>query len=128
MSDSGLAVRIDRWLWAARLFKTRNLAGVAVRGGRVQIDGHRAKPSRGVRIGDQIRVTKDQSRIELVVTGLSDKRGPARLAAELYYETPASIERRNSEREGRRIERAATPVVKPDKKGRRLLRRLMGRD
>ena len=117
-------VRVDRWLWAARLFKTRSMASTAVRGGHVHVNGQRAKPSRVVRIGDVMRVKRDVWRMELEVTGLSDRRGPARTAATLYEETPASIERRKLERQGRRGERAAAPATRPDKKARRQLRRL----
>ncbi len=128
MSDPTTEVRIDRWLWAARLYKTRSQAATAVKGGHVQIDGQRAKASRIVHLGDRIRVNRSSWRIELLVTGLSGNRGPARVAAGLYEETPESVERRAAEREGRRIERAAVPDGRPDKKARRQLRHLSGRD
>jgi ribosome-associated heat shock protein Hsp15 len=128
VSDPGKEVRIDRWLWAARLYKTRSQAAAAVKSGHVQVEGQRAKASRIIRIGDRVRVNRHAWRMEIVVTGLSGNRGPARTAAQLYEETPESIERRALEREGRRIERAAVPEGRPDKKARRELRRLAGRD
>ena len=121
-------VRIDRWLWAARLYKTRSLASIAVKCGHVQVNGGRAKASRLVQIGDTINVSRREWRKELVVTGLSDKRGSASFAATLFDETAKSQARRASDQAGRRAERAATPDAKPDKRARRLLRRLTGRN
>jgi ribosome-associated heat shock protein Hsp15 len=85
------AVRIDKWLWAARFFKTRGAASEAVLGGRVHVNGMRVKPSKDVRVGDTIEVTIRALRRTVHVTGLSDKRGPASVAATLYDETPESI-------------------------------------
>lgn len=118
------AVRLDRWLWAARLYKTRSLASAAVRGGRVHLNGARVKPARAVAVGDTIRVNRDEWKKELIVRALSERRGPARDASALYEETAASIERRALEREGQRAQRAAAPPVRPDKRARRQLRRL----
>ena len=128
MSGSDTEVRVDRWLWAARLYKTRSMAATAVRGGRVHVNGQRVRPSRGVRVGDTVFVNRDEWRMELEVTGLSGQRGPATVAATLYKESQASIERRELDRQGRRVERAAAPPKRPDKKARRLLRRLMRRN
>ncbi len=122
--DAQAPTRIDRWLWAARLYKTRSMAATAVRGGRVQLNGARVKPSRAVAPGDNIRINRDEWRMELIVRALSERRGPAPVAARLYEETAASIERRALEREGRRAQRAAAPPTRPDKKARRQLRRL----
>ena len=116
--------RIDRWLWATRLYKTRSMAATAVRSGHVQLNGTRVKPSRAVALGDTVRIRRDEWRMEVIVRGLSDRRGPAKVAVELYEETPASIEKRALEREGRRAQRAAAPPKRPDKKARRELRRL----
>ncbi|MBT8137267.1 MAG: RNA-binding protein [Gammaproteobacteria bacterium] len=116
-------VRVDRWLWAARLYKTRSMATTAVRGGRVHVNGQRAKPSRVLRVGDVLQVNRNEWRMELTVTGLSDRRGPARIAATLYEETAASAEQRALARQGRRAERAAAPPGRPDKRARRQLRR-----
>lgn len=119
-------VRIDRWLWAARLYKTRSMAAAAVRGGRVHVNGQRAKPSRGLRVGDVLKINRDEWRMEVTVTGLSNSRGPARVAVTLYEETPASAEQRELARQGRRAERAAAPPRRPDKRARRQLRRFKG--
>jgi ribosome-associated heat shock protein Hsp15 len=116
-------VRLDKWLFAARLFKTRSLATVAVNGGKVHVNGARAKPSRVARPGDVIAFTRGEQRMEVVVRGLSDKRGPASAARSLYEETAESL--------GMRQERAAlrrskalvnpAPAKRPDKKSRRQL-------
>src|SRR5690348_6678560 len=94
--NSSDRMRLDKWLWAARFFKTRGLATVAVNGGKVHVSGNRVKPARYVRLGDLIAVTREQASIELVVRGLSGKRGPAREAQALYEETPASREAREA--------------------------------
>jgi ribosome-associated heat shock protein Hsp15 len=96
-------VRIDKWLWAARFFKTRSLATEAVGGGRVQVDGRRVKPARDVRLGDEIAITVGETTTTVIVRDLSDRRGPAAVAAGLYEETAASRERREREREQRRL-------------------------
>jgi ribosome-associated heat shock protein Hsp15 len=91
-------VRLDKWLWAARLFKTRALAVEAIAGGRVQLDGRRVKPSREVHPGDRLEITLAQSRIELIVAATARHRRPAAEAALLYEETPASREAREQRR------------------------------
>ena len=88
------AVRIDRWLWAARFFKTRGAATDAVLGGKAHVNGVRVKPSKDVRAGDRLEVTIGDVRRDLVVREVADKRGPASVAATLYEETPESIARR----------------------------------
>ena len=87
-------VRVDKWLWAARLVKTRALAAEAVKGGRVHVNGRAIKPSREVRPGDRLEITTGQVRREVVVLGLAARRGPAREAALLYEETRESVEAR----------------------------------
>jgi ribosome-associated heat shock protein Hsp15 len=87
-------VRIDKWLWAARFFKTRGLAAKAVLGGRVQVNGERIKPSRLVRVGEIVTVTKATEQWTVAVTGISDRRGPAAVAQTLYRETADSRARR----------------------------------
>jgi ribosome-associated heat shock protein Hsp15 len=87
-------VRVDRWLWAARLVKTRALAAEAVKGGRVHVNGRATKPSRELRPGDRLEVTIGTVRRTVIVRGTAERRGPAREAALLYEETPESIEAR----------------------------------
>jgi ribosome-associated heat shock protein Hsp15 len=84
-------VRLDKWLWAARFFKTRSAATEAVLGGRVHVNGARVKPSKDVRIGDVVEVTIGSAKRTVEVTGVSDKRGSASVAATLYTETAESL-------------------------------------
>jgi ribosome-associated heat shock protein Hsp15 len=87
-------VRVDKWLWAARLVKTRGIAADAVKGGRVHVNGRAVKPSRELRPGDRVEITAGALRRTVVVRALAERRGPAREAALLYEETPESIEAR----------------------------------
>jgi ribosome-associated heat shock protein Hsp15 len=96
-------LRVDRWLWAARLVKTRALAAEAVKGGRVRVNGQAAKPSKEVRAGDRLEISIGQVRRALVVRGTAERRGPAREAALLYEETPESIEAREAAAAERRL-------------------------
>ena len=96
-------VRVDRWLWAARLVKTRSLAAEAVKGGRVHVNGRAIKPSREVRPGDRLAITTGAVRRTVIVRATAERRGPAREAALLYDETPESI----GAREGLAAERRA---------------------
>ena len=96
-------VRIDKWLWAARFFKTRSAATEAVIGGHVHVDGERVKPARDVKEGDRLEIRRGQQRFIVVVTGLAERRGPASAAAELYEETPESIADREKRRDERRL-------------------------
>jgi len=114
-------VRLDKWLYAARLFKTRSLATAAVNGGRVHVGGARVKPARGVRLGDAISVTRGSESLELIVRAISDKRGRAADAQALYEETPQSIAARATRaalRKGRAQDNPA-PEKRPDKRARR---------
>ncbi|MDX1380484.1 MAG: RNA-binding S4 domain-containing protein, partial [Xanthomonadales bacterium] len=92
MSD----VRLDKWLWAARLFKTRALARAAVVGGKVDLNGHRAKPAKTLEPGDRLRVQRGQDVFVLTVRDISDRRGPASVAQQLYEEDPDSIAQREA--------------------------------
>jgi ribosome-associated heat shock protein Hsp15 len=119
-------VRIDKWLWAARLYKTRSLATEAVLGGRVHVNGMRVKPSREVRVGDTIEATLGETRRTVEVTGIADRRGPAKVAATLYAETPESIAAREREALERRFARplGADLGARPTKLDRRRLEAL----
>ncbi len=99
MSDGGQRVRLDKWLWAARFHKTRAVATEAVQGGRVHVNGQRAKPARDVRLDDVIEITRPgHSPVTVVVRGLSDRRGPASEAQLLYDETDESLALRERDR------------------------------
>jgi len=89
-------VRLDKWLWAARFFKTRTLAVEAIGGGRVSVNGERAKPAKEVKPGDAVAIRRPPFEFAIVVKALSDKRGPAIVAATLYEETPESRARRTA--------------------------------
>ena len=117
-------VRLDKWLWAARFFKTRALAGQAVTGGKVHLSGQRIKPSRSVKIDDCFEIHRGYERYEIVVTDLSVKRGSAACAQALYRETENSIEKRGSEAEKRKLAMMQRPHSnsRPDKKQRRQIR------
>ncbi|MCM2338594.1 MAG: RNA-binding S4 domain-containing protein [Lysobacter sp.] len=119
-------VRLDLWLWAARFFKTRALAKHAIETGKVEIGGQRAKPSRSVRVGDSLKVSRAEEVFVVDVQGLSDVRGPATVAQQLYVETEASRVLREQARAQRMAERNGyrAPETKPDKRARRLIRAL----
>jgi ribosome-associated heat shock protein Hsp15 len=114
-------LRIDKWLWAARLTKTRSLAADAVKGGRVQVNDQRVKPSREVRPGDRVEITVGQTRRTVVVLGVAERRGPAKEAQLLYEETAESVAAREAAAAERRL--AAPPSFdlggRPTKRDRR---------
>jgi ribosome-associated heat shock protein Hsp15 len=122
-------VRVDKWLWAARFFKTRSQATDAVAGGKVEVNGDTAKPSKVVKAGDSVRLRLGPVEYRLVVTGIGERRGSAADARLLYEETPASIAERERVAAQRRF--AASPSFddrgKPSKKDRRDLDRWRGR-
>ena len=120
------SVRLDLWLWAARFFKTRALAKHAIETGKVDVAGQRAKPARGVRIGDALAIARGEERFEVEVLVLGASRGPASIAQTLYRESDASRLAREQTRALRAAERAGfrAPDTKPDKRARRLLRAL----
>ncbi|MEE4283980.1 MAG: S4 domain-containing protein [Pseudomonadales bacterium] len=122
-------VRIDRWLWAARFFKTRSLAKAAVEGGKVHVDGQRSKPAKTIRVGQTVEVRKGTVLMTVIVTDLAEQRGSAQIAQALYEETPESIEKREIMSSRRKMERAGlqVPSTKPSKKDRRDLRKLKDR-
>lgn len=118
MTDS---VRIDKWLWAARFFKTRGLAREAIKGGKVQLDGQRVKPGRSLSAGDRLSVRRGDDEIVLTVTDLGDRRLSAVLAKEKYVEDADSVARREAAAARRKLEqqaRAERPR-RPDKRERR---------
>ena len=122
-------IRIDKWLWAARFFKTRSIASRACELGRVECDGQSVKPSRDIRIGDMLQVKNDSGTFQVEVLALSDMRGPAPTAQTLYRETEASRESRLKVAEERKaMPRFETsPDHKPSKRDRRQIDRLRGR-
>ena len=121
MSQEEDRQRLDKWLWAARFFKTRALASEAVNGGKVHLNGARVKPSRVVKAGDQLHITKGQLEYQLVIKALNSKRRPAKEAALLYEESAESIEAREQRMAEIKILNAQMPFVekRPSKKGRR---------
>lgn len=119
-------IRIDKWLWAARFFKTRSLATDAVGGGKVKLNGAPTKPARDIKVGDRLDIFNGDTRWQVVILGLSEKRGPAPAARLLYEETPDSIAARETEQMRRKFtnEPAAEIHGRPTKRDRRQLGRL----
>lgn len=122
IADSS-AVRIDKWLWAARFFKTRSLATDAVDGGKVRLNGERIKPARSVKPGDTLAIDNGATEWEVVVQALSETRGPAAVAQTLYEETAESVAKRQQSTEQRRFfqEPGAAIRGRPTKRDRRKL-------
>ena len=122
-------VRIDKWLWAARFFKTRALASDAVSGGKVHLDGQRIKPSRTVKVGDCYEIRRGFDRVVVIVEQLSGRRGPASVAQTLYHETEQSLERRAREADQRKLAQMQRPIAgqRPNKQQRRKMRDLTGK-
>ena len=118
--------RLDKWLWAARFFKTRNLAAQAVSGGKVEVNGLRAKPARRIRTGERLTIRRGVTQWVVVVRGLNRERRPAREAVLLYEETPESRQARSSEEERRRQAQARRQrgLGRPTKRDRREFERL----
>ena len=131
MAEIAERVRIDKWLWAARFYKTRSLATEAIAGGKVHVNGERVKPAKLVQVGDELEVRQGPYEYQIVVRGLAERRGPAAMAAGLYEETAAS-------REGRERVAAQLKVVhaafvpdqkgRPTKRDRRAIERFKGRE
>jgi ribosome-associated heat shock protein Hsp15 len=121
-------LRVDKWLWAARLLKTRALAADAVKAGRVQVNGVAAKPSKDVRPGDRLELRTGPVRMNLIVRGTAPRRGPASEAARLYEETAESRDARERHAEERRLARQeGGEGGRPTKRDRRRLEKLKGR-
>lgn len=119
--DDELKLRIDKWLWAARFFKTRSLAREAVSGGHVHLNGVRVKPAREVAIGDELAIVKGLYTFRVTVQAVSGQRGPAARAQQLYTEHADSIAARESRQTAARLASAHAPAPprRPDKRARR---------
>ena len=126
MTDTN--VRIDKWLWAARFFKTRSLATDAVDRGRVRLAGDAIKPARAVKLGDKLTIDNGSNAWEVLVTGISDHRGSATIAATLYEETALSIEKRENDQVARKLFREPALEIKgrPTKRDRRAMGKATG--
>lgn len=122
-------VRLDKWLWAARFFKTRSLAVKAIEGGKVKVQGARAKPGRTLQVGQQLEIRVGAQVFEVEVVELSEKRGPATVARTLYEESEESKVRREQGAMDRKAAAQATPDYggRPDKYQRRRIRKLLGK-
>ncbi|NOX76327.1 MAG: RNA-binding protein [Gammaproteobacteria bacterium] len=118
-------VRIDKWLWAARFYKTRSLACDAIKGGKVSVNGQRSKPSRELSVGDQLVLRQGYDEKTIIVFALSDQRGPASIAQQLYQETPESHQKREKEQVLRQLAAVQRPhgEGRPTKRSRRLIHR-----
>jgi ribosome-associated heat shock protein Hsp15 len=119
-------VRIDKWLWAARFFKTRSAATDAVAGGHVHVDGERVKPAKEIGVADTLEIRRGEVRWTVVVTGIADRRASATVAAALYEETPESLAAREQQRIERRLARplGADLSERPTKLARRRIEAL----
>lgn len=116
-------LRVDKWLWFARFFKSRSQATAAVAGGLVHVNDERIKPSRSIQINDRLTITRDESPFDVIVKSLPTRRGPATEARESYEETPESIAVREARRQQARLAPPA-PDGRPDKHARKMLRNL----
>lgn len=122
-SDNDTRTRIDKWLWAARFYKTRSLAKEAIDSGHVHCDGQRVKVSREVFVDMELTIRHGLDEKTIIVDALSSVRGPAPVAQQLYHETPESIAKREYLREQRKAQNLAHPDHKPNKKERRQIHR-----
>lgn len=122
-------IRLDKWLWASRFYKTRCLAADAVNGGKVHVNGQRVKSSRPIQVGDQLEITCGQYQAVVNIKELSERRGPAKEAQKLYQETEASVEQRELKTQQRRLLNANMPQTKgkPNKHQRRKIRKASGK-
>ena len=125
--DDNESVRLDKWLWAARFFKTRSMAHEAIEGGKVYVDNIRAKPSRSVSVGDEMIITTQRGRFQIVVEQVSSQRGSGAIASKMYRETDESKKQREEIAEMHRLARNAAPDERPNSQDRRLLRRIKER-
>lgn len=116
-----MTIRLDKWLWAARFYKTRAIAREMIEGGKVQYNGYRAKPSRTVELGAKIKLRQGIDEREVIVALLSENRGPASVAVTLYEETEQSVQNRAKLAEQRKLNPPIHPQDKPTKKDRRAI-------
>ena len=126
-SNQASSMRLDKWLWCARFFKSRQLAVTAIKSHNISVNGSKAKPSRLISTGDYLIIDKNRIVYEIKITGLSAQRLSAPLAAQLYQETEQSIDKRQRQSELRkqeRLSRVHAPRHKPDKRNRRERARL----
>jgi ribosome-associated heat shock protein Hsp15 len=130
MTDPEDRTRVDKWLWAARFYKTRSLAAEAIAGGKVQVNGERVKRAKPLQVGDEVRIRQGAYEHQVVVRELSNHRGPATRAAELYEEKPASRAAREAlALQLKSLHHAFVPDRgRPTKKDRREINRLKGRE
>ncbi|HUF19777.1 MAG TPA: RNA-binding S4 domain-containing protein [Burkholderiales bacterium] len=126
MDDSNEPVRVDKWLWAARFFRTRSIAAAAIEGGKVQVNGERVKPAKPLKPGDRVHVRSGQFIWDITVLALSQRRGRAVEAQKLYQESPDSRKAREDRATVLKAERQSAPQVKgrPTKRDRRQLARI----
>ena len=126
--EPGARMRIDKWLWAARFFKTRSLAADAVDKGRVRIGGAPVKPAKEVRVGDEVEIAIDSVVWHIAVLGICDVRGPASVAQTLYAESESGRAKRLAEQERRRMFREPSPELhgRPTKRDRRIIDKFSG--
>ena len=129
MTDKPQDIRLDKWLWAARFFKTRSLAAAAVSGGKIHVNGARSKPARALHPGDTLDIRRGTETLTVTVLELSGRRGPAKEAQLLYEESADSITRRRIQQEQRRLESqgAPHPAGRPSKRDRRRILAWKGR-
>jgi ribosome-associated heat shock protein Hsp15 len=129
MAEPEETVRLDKWLWAARFFKTRSLAATAIDGGKVHVGGERVKRAKLVRVGDEVRVQLGPYEHRITVLDLAERRGPAAVAAGLYEELPESLEVRTALAEQHKLAAggARSDSGRPTKRDRRHINELRGR-
>jgi len=123
MKEEPQRVRLDRWLWAARFFKSRAMAKTAIEGGKVEIDNQRAKPAKEIGVGQKLNIRRGDELFDVEVIALAEKRGSATIAATLYSETEDSLNRRAEDAARRKMERAGlrVPNKRPEKRARAAL-------
>jgi ribosome-associated heat shock protein Hsp15 len=123
-------MRIDKWLWAARFFKTRSAASTAISGGKVHLNDNRVKPAHMVKPGDTLEITRGQSVMTVTINALNKQRRPAKEAQLLYTETAESLNQRELDIEKRRLLKTLNPSLsrRPNKRERRQIRRFTGKE